>query len=198
MEGITIGHPAPPFRLPSAQGAEVGLEDFRGKKHAIVWFTKGMGCPFCRSQMSQLARGYPDLQKRDAEVLQISLSPLRRARLYAEKFRLPFPYLCDSDYRVRRQWGLGKRSHGIGYYATSFVKGMLAPKPANDYGDFPPPFDEMRNILSDDDMGFFIVDKQGIVRFAIGGSYLDVQAPRSIPSNEEILLELGKYETGSS
>lgn len=192
MEGITVGHPAPPFRLPSAQGAEVGLEDFRGKGHLVVWFTKGMGCVFCRAQMSQLARAYPDLQKRGAEILEISLSPVRRARVYAEKFRLPFPYLCDPDYRVRRQWGLGKREHGLGYYATSLVKGIIAPKPANDYGDFAPPLDEMRNVLSDDDMGFFLVDKQGIVRYAIGGSYMAERGSRSIPSNDEILREVDK------
>ena len=63
MPGIAVGEPAPSFRLPTAQGAEIGLEDFRGQKNVIVWFTKGMACPFCRSQMSQLARAYADIQK---------------------------------------------------------------------------------------------------------------------------------------
>ena len=52
MPGIAVGEPAPSFRLPTAQGAEIGLEDFRGNKNVVVWFTKGMACPFCRSQMS--------------------------------------------------------------------------------------------------------------------------------------------------
>ena len=30
-----------------------------------MWFTKGMACPFCRSQMSQLSRVHDDLQKLD-------------------------------------------------------------------------------------------------------------------------------------
>ena len=192
MEGITVGQPAPPFRLPSAQGGEIGLEDYRGKKHVVVWFTKGMGCPFCRSQMSQLSRAYPDVQKLDGEVLEISVSPVRRARLYAEKFRLPFPYLCDPDYRVRQQWGIASREHGVGHYVANFVKGMTSTFPPNDFGTFAPPLDEIRRILNDDDMGFFIVDKQGIVRYATTGAYKGDASGVPIPGNEEVLRELGK------
>ncbi|MET0153704.1 MAG: redoxin domain-containing protein [Candidatus Binatia bacterium] len=192
MEGITIGQPARPFRLPSAQGGEVGLEDYRGRKHVIVWFTKGMGCPFCRSQMTQLSRSYADVQSLDGEVLEISVSPVRRARLYAEKFRLPFPYLCDPDYRVRQQWGIASRQHGIGHYVSTLVKGMTSTVPDNDFGTFSPPLDEMRRILNDDDMGFFIVDKQGVVRYATTGAYRSDGSGVALPSNEEVLRELRK------
>lgn len=192
MSGIAIGSPAPSFRLPSAQGPDVGSDDYRGKKHVIVWFTKGMGCPFCRSHMSQLARGYPEFQKRDAEILEISISPVERARLYAQKFQLPFPYLCDPDLRVHAQWGLGRRQHGLGYYAGKLVKGAFGAKPANDYGTFAPPLDEMRGVLSDDDMGFFIVDKQGMVRYSLAGSYAEGKGVRPIPSNDEVVRELDR------
>ena len=192
MEGITVGQPAPSLRLPSAQGPEIGLEDYRGKKHVIVWFTKGMGCPFCRSQMSQLARVYPDVQKLDGEVLEISVSPVSRARLYAEKFRLPFPYLCDPDYRMRSAWGVASREHGLGHYVANLVKGVMATPPPNDFGKFPPPLDELRNVLHDDDMGFFIVDKMGIVRYAATGAYRTDSSGTAIPGNDDILRELGK------
>jgi peroxiredoxin len=42
MAGIEVGQPAPSFRLPSAQSAQIGLEDFHRKKNVVVWFTKGM------------------------------------------------------------------------------------------------------------------------------------------------------------
>jgi peroxiredoxin len=100
MSGIQVGQTALPFRLPTAQGSAIGLEDYRGKQNLIVWLTKGMGCPFCRVHMSQLARSYDAIRGADTEVLEISVSPLPRARLYAQKFKLPFPYLCDPDYRV--------------------------------------------------------------------------------------------------
>ena len=195
MPGIAVGQPAPSFRLPTAQGAEIGLDDFRGKKNVIVWFTKGMACPFCRAQMSQLSRAYGDLQKLDAEILEVSVSGVSRAQAYAKKFTLPFPYLCDPDYQVRREWGLGQRSHGLGHYVLGFIQGAMAEKPANDFGDFLPPLDETRKLLNDDDMGFVIVDKRGVVRYSIAGSYLEGSKSRSLPSNEEILREVAKCES---
>src|SRR5262249_39798357 len=194
MLGIAVGQPAPSLRLPSAQGTEIALEDFRGKKNVIVWFTKGMACMFCRAQMSQLSRVYGDLQKLDAEILQVSRSGVSRAQMYAKKFKLPFPYLCDPDYRLRRQWGLGRREHGLGHYVRGFVHGATAVKPPNDFGDFFPPLDEMRNLLNDDDMGFFIVDRRGVVRYALAGSYVHGTRDRQLPGNEEILREVAKCE----
>jgi peroxiredoxin len=123
MPGIAVGQVAPSFRLPSAQGPEIGLEDFRGKKNVVVWFTKGMACPFCRSQMSQLSRVYGDLQKLDTEVLEVSISGVSRAQAYAKKFKLPFSYLCDPDYQVRRAWGLERRSQGLGQYVPTLYRG---------------------------------------------------------------------------
>jgi peroxiredoxin len=192
MEGITVGQAAPSFRLPSAQGGEIGLEDYRGQKSVVVWFTKGMGCPFCRSQMTQISRAYPDMQRLGGEVLEITVSPVRRARIYAEKFRLPFPYLCDPDYEVRQKWGIASRQHGVGHYVTALVKGLRTPVPDNDFGTFAPPLDEMRRVLNDDDMGLFIVDKQGIVRYATTGAYRADSSGVAVPGNEEILRELGK------
>jgi peroxiredoxin len=192
MEGITVGQAAPSFRLPSAQGGEIGLEDYRGQKSVVVWFTKGMGCPFCRSQMTQISRAYPDMQRLGGEVLEITVSPVRRARIYAEKFRLPFPYLCDPDYEVRQKWGIASRQRGVGHYVTALVKGLTTPVPDNDFGTFAPPLDEMRRVLNDDDMGLFIVDKQGIVRYATTGAYRADSSGVPVPGNEEILRELGK------
>jgi len=192
MAGIAVGEPAPSFRLPSAEGPDVGLEDYRGKQNVIVWLTKGMGCPFCRAQMSQLARSYEDIRRAGAEVLEVSVSPVPRAKLYAQKFKLPFPYLCDPDYRVHNAWKLASPSYGPVHFVRTMMKGMSMPVPENDYFKGGPPMDEMVNVVRDDEMGFFIVDKQGVVRFAMAGSYGASLGNREIPSGAEILAELGK------
>jgi peroxiredoxin len=192
MSEIPAGQPAPSFRLPSAQGPDVALDDYRGKQNLVVWFTKGMGCPFCRAQMSQLARAYGQIRELGAEVLEVTVTPLSRARLYAQKFPLPFPYLCDPDLDVRKAWGMGVRSHGPLYYVKQFVAGSTATKPPNDYGDFMPAMDEMGKVMRDDDMGFFLVDKQGVIRYATSGPYVSAKGSRPIPGNEEVLQELAK------
>jgi peroxiredoxin len=36
-----VGTVAPPFRLPTAQGTEIALEDYRGRS-VVLWFSKGL------------------------------------------------------------------------------------------------------------------------------------------------------------
>ena len=36
------GEPAPDFRLPSTQGTDVALSEFRGRKHVVLAFLRGM------------------------------------------------------------------------------------------------------------------------------------------------------------
>lgn len=40
---VKKGEVAPDFRLPSAQGREVALEDFRGKRAVLLYFSMGPG-----------------------------------------------------------------------------------------------------------------------------------------------------------
>lgn len=196
MSGPTIGQPAPGFRLPSAQGPEVALEDYRGKKKVIVWFTKGMACVFCRQHMSQLSRAYDEIKKRDAEVLEIAPSTTEKGRLYASKYKLPFPYLCDPEDQARQNWQIESRKHGPAYYVGSLIGGMMAKPPENDFGKQPPMFGEIPKLLRDDDMGFFVVDRAGKICYAYTGSYVDMSgakpSARPIPANGEILRELDR------
>jgi hypothetical protein len=55
-------------------------------------------------------------------------------------------------------------------------------------------FSDLPNLLADDDMGFFILDKDGVVQYALAGSYATSAGSRSIPSNEEIVRELQRCE----
>ncbi len=194
MGTLSVGQPAPGFRLPSAQGPEIALEDFRGRSRLVVWFTKGMVCVFCRQHMSQLARAYGAIRQCEAEVLQVTPTPLERARMYAASYRLPFPYLCDSGDVARRSWGLGVRRRGPAWYVGAMVSGMRATAPDNDFGKELPLLREMPLLLRDEDMGLFIVDRGGVVRYAYGGSYAvpgDAATPiRPIPPNDEVLREL--------
>ncbi len=191
MAGVEIGQRAPGFRLPSGRGGEVGPDDYRGRAPLIVWFTKGMACPFCRTQMSQLARGYPKIKALGAEVLQITPTKPERARFYAQSFTIPFPYLCDPDYRVHRQWGIDVRSHSLGWYAkTLYGSTKIPPPPPAEIGNPKGTLRELPRMLDDSDMGFFVLDREGVVRYKLSGSYVDRQASRQIPTMDEITREL--------
>ena len=185
-----LGEPARPFRLPSAQGGEVALEDFKGRQAVVLWFTKGMACPFCRQQMSQLKRAYSRVKEAGGEILQVTASTPARAQFYARQFALPFPYLCDPDRRAHAAWGLAKRAHGPAYYAKTFVQAMRTGPVANDFGDLKPLMSEVPSLLADDDMGLFIIDRGGAVRYALAGAYFTAGGPHGLPGPDEIVREL--------
>lgn len=185
-----IGESARPFRLPAAQGGEIGLDDYKGRRSLVLWFTKGMACPFCRQQMSQLARAYPRFRELGAEVLEVTNSTPARAQFYAKQFTLPFPYLCDPDRRVRDAWGVEKRARGPMYYAQMFVAGMKMPPIPNDFGQFKPAPAEMLPAMADEDMGVFVVDRAGVVRYAFATAYMNAKGVNAVPGPDELAREL--------
>jgi len=197
--GVAVGMSAPDFRLPAGRGGEIALSDYRGRAHVIVWFTKGMACAFCRQHMGQLTRLYPRIRALGAEVLEIAPTPLARARFYAERFGIPFPYLSDVDFAARRAWGLGVRGQSLLGYGRALAMYVRSAKPVTTEYESPPSATvrEMPGLLTDDDMGFFVVDREGVVRYALAGSaaLLDAsrrqfQGMRGIPGNDEILRAL--------
>ena len=176
---IAVGSQAPTFRLPSAQGGLVDLASYRGHCHVIIWFSKGFGCPFCRQQKSRLVRGYAKFQALNAELLEVTRTPLARARLYARQFPLAFPYLCDEENEARRAYGLAARPYALTAYVGRMLGSLWRPKafpedygPSSRWGTLPgirPSPRELYQVMSDEDTGFFIVDRLGIVRFADRG-----------------------------
>jgi peroxiredoxin len=199
MTDITIGQPAPAFRLPAAQGGELGPEDYRGRANLILFFAKGMACGFCRQKMSQLARGLPRFRDLGTEILLVAPTPVERGKFYARSFALPFPYLCDPEYRVFETYGMPLRPHSWLWKARVFAGSMRMPPPEEDLAAVKPSAAEFPRLFNDDDLGFFIVDKAGIVRYANSGPYMILEGTRPvgihpIPSNDEIVAELERCQ----
>jgi peroxiredoxin len=200
MRQITVGETLPSFRLPAAQGGEVGPEDYRGTRNLILFFAKGMACGFCRQKMSQLARGAPRFRALDTEIVMIAPTTLERGRFYARNFPLPFPYLCDPDYRVFEAYGMAVREHSLLWKTRALTHAMRMPKPeTTELGAARPSPVEMLRLMNDDDLGLFIADQRGEVRYASTAPYLDFEGARpvgfaSLPSTEEIVAVLERTE----
>lgn len=129
---LGVGDVAPSFRLPSAQGSMVELASYRGRATVMVWFSKGFGCPFCRQQMARLPRDYPKFRALKGELLEVTRTPLTRAQLYAQRFPLAFPYLCDPGNEARHAYGLGVRPYALPSYFGKMLQAVWRPK------SFPP------------------------------------------------------------
>jgi peroxiredoxin len=181
---VTLGSLAPALRLPSAQGPTIDLSDFRGRRHVIVWFTKGLACPFCRRQMLQLAQIAPKIRGLDTEVLEIASTPVERAAIYHRRFTLPFLYLCDPDFAAAKSWGLEVRPHPT----RRFLRRVDYPPGGTPFDAVAPTPGEIHDLTLDDDRGFFVVDRASVVRYVSAGSYYTKMF--RVPNNESLLDEL--------
>jgi peroxiredoxin len=204
MSEVTGGQSAPSFRLPSAQGGEVGLEDFAGRRNLILFFAKGMGCGFCRQKMSQLARGTSRFQALAGEVVMVAPTTRERGQFYAKNFSLPFPYLCDPEYRVFEAYGMPVRQRSLLWKTQAIAGFMRMPKPeTTELGPAKPALSEFPGLFKDDDLGLFVVDKRGTLRYASSAPYAGFEGAKivsmaAIPSTEEIATVLEHCEAEAS
>lgn len=110
-----IGAPLVDFTLPDIQGQQVSLSDFQGQ--VVLVNTWATWCPPCRAEMPDLNAYYQAHQKEGFVILAINAGESQSiAAAFAQEYRLAFPVLLDSDYRLLN--GLA-----IHDYPTSIVIG---------------------------------------------------------------------------
>jgi peroxiredoxin len=184
QEAPRVGQEAPEFRLPTAQGGELGPQDFRGKRRVVLWFSKGLFCPFCRRNMAQLGMRYDEIRALDAEILQVTHNTADEARIYFKSYPIKFPYLCDPERVAHDRYGVplvGKNVGGMlastGLAAADFV--LRGERTA-----LPMPFLK-RYSGNDSAQAVFILDREGIVRVE---RRLGPNAP--LPAPADLLREL--------
>lgn len=70
--GGWVGRTAPAFTLPSSAGAPVDIGKVFGTKPVVLIFYRGVWCPFCQAQMTQLGADKAAFAKSGAAVYAIS------------------------------------------------------------------------------------------------------------------------------
>ena len=115
-----VGERAPDFTLPTQAGNTVGLRDFRGTKHVVLYFYPKDDTPGCTREACDFRDTYKQLAKQDIVVLGVSKDSVESHQRFAAKHELPFPLLSDSGSDVAERYGAwkekslyGKKSMGI-------------------------------------------------------------------------------------
>ena len=157
-----VGRAAPEFRLAAAQGGDVGPQDLRGKR-VVLWFSKGLFCPFCRRAMAQLGMHYPELRALDTEVLQVTHNTLDEARGYLKHYPIKMPYLCDPERTAHEQYRVEQTGVNLGGYAASVATVVLDLVTKGE--KTPPPIPYLQRYGGKDSaQAVFILDREGVVR----------------------------------
>jgi peroxiredoxin len=92
-----IGEPMPPFLLPDEQGRLVGLEDLLSEGPVAVAFHRGHWCPYCRINISALARAEGEIAADHRHIVAIVPDRQKFTAWLKADAKVPFPILTDMD-----------------------------------------------------------------------------------------------------
>lgn len=101
------GDRAPDVTLPAAdREGVVSLTDYLDKQPVLLALFRGLSCPFCRRQMSQLAVSAEKLERHGVATLAVVATAPERARVYYRFHPPRFRVAADPDLRTHRAYGL--------------------------------------------------------------------------------------------
>lgn len=107
---LTLGRIAPNFTAVTTQGI-ITLSDYRGK-WVLLFSHPGDFTPVCTSEFISFAQLYPEFQKRNTELIGISVdsNPAHLAWFYNiyqfTGIKIPFPLIADREAEVANLYGL--------------------------------------------------------------------------------------------
>ena len=104
------GDRAPDFTLPAAdRQGEISLAEYRDRTPVFLALFRGLFCPFCRRQMTQLNTTAEWLARKGIATLAVVATPAERARLYFRFRPLRFPVVADPDLNTHHAYGFWER-----------------------------------------------------------------------------------------
>jgi len=125
MKHLKVGDKAPGFTSVDQNGAEVKLEDFKGKRVVIYFYPKD-NTPGCTAQACNIRDNYGAIQDAGISILGVSADSEKKHQNFIEKFDLPFPLLADTEKELINLYGvwgekkfMGKVYDGI--HRTTFL-----------------------------------------------------------------------------
>lgn len=109
---LSPGDTAPDFTLADADGNEVSLSDYRGRK-VIVYFYPAASTPGCTKQACDFRDNLAELNEAGLDVLGISPDKPAKLTKFRDNQELNFPLLSDPEKTTLTAWGaFGKKMYG--------------------------------------------------------------------------------------
>lgn len=126
MALLAVGAKAPEFTTTNQDGQPVSLSDFKGKKVVLYFYPKDH-TPGCTKEACAFRDQFARFQQRNVEILGVSVDDAPSHRSFAEKHRLPFTLLADTDKRIVQAYGVwGEKSlYGKKYMGTHRVTYLI-------------------------------------------------------------------------
>jgi thioredoxin-dependent peroxiredoxin len=124
-----VGSKAPDFSLPDQAGNSHSLSDYKGKTVLLYFYPKDM-TPGCTTEACSFRDAMNDLKAADIQVLGVSVDSVESHKKFADRYKLNFPLLSDSNKKVVQEYGVWgeKKFMGVKYTGTSRESFLISPE----------------------------------------------------------------------
>ena len=118
---LTVGNSVPYFELKDQKGELFKSDTVVGQKPAVVYFYPKDETPGCTAEACSFRDSYEDFKDLGAEVIGISSDSIGSHKRFAQRHRLPFILLADTQKKVQRLFKLPKLLFGLYTKRITFV-----------------------------------------------------------------------------
>jgi len=101
-----IGAKVPSVEVANQQGGPVDLMEILRGRSSVVIFYRGSWCPYCNTQLSELASIEDDLIKRGYQIVAISPDKPESLDITDVKHNLGYQLLSDSEHKAMDAFGV--------------------------------------------------------------------------------------------
>lgn len=123
------GKKAAAIKLKNQAGEFVSLKDFQGSYILVFFYPKDM-TPGCTTEACSFKDNMSKLKSLGVQILGISCDDIESHKKFADKYKLNFPLLADTDKKVVEQYGVWveKNMYGKKYMGIQRDSFLIDPK----------------------------------------------------------------------
>ena len=170
--GIPVGNRVPDVEVRDSNGRRIRLQELVKDGPILLAFYRGGWCPFCNFQIRELTTAFGEYERRGIRPVAISVDCVEESRKTQETYSIPFPVLSDPDLAAHRAFRV---IHHAEDAEVARLRGFgmdLERSSGRRHHDIAIP-------------SLFVIDKQGIVRWAHADPDYKVR-----PSTQQILAAI--------
>ena len=118
---MKIGDIAPEVLGIDANGREIKLSDYAGRKVVLYFYPKD-NTPGCTAQACSLRDNYNQLRDAGYEIIGVSKDSTASHTRFAEKHNLPFTLIADTDLQLNQAFGVWREKKMCGRTSMGTVR----------------------------------------------------------------------------
>lgn len=118
---LEVGIKAPAFELPDQNGVVHTLEEFKGKKLILYFYSKD-NTAGCNKQACAFGELFPQFQEKGAVVVGVSKDSVVSHKKFEQKFNLPFILLSDTELTAIQAYDVWKEKNMYGKKTMGVVR----------------------------------------------------------------------------